>query len=150
MIFMYAGYLLCFFVAFAVAAAVDLPSHPYPTAGATFYFLIGPAIIVALTGEVFVVVTKVERETIRHAIASGLVSRGRAFMFGIGIGSSTLIVATAIWFVGTRILPNETWAVIVIGTTVLCTVGLSPWLGAAWLHTRASGDSPTEDVQRKA
>src|SRR5262249_19426625 len=122
---MYTGYLVAFYLALAAGAALHLPHHPHPLAGALAYFVLIPVLLLAASIEVVGLAPTPDKDAIRRALREGTLSRVRAFVTGFAVGGAALATIGLIGLTGYWLA--ESWAAVaVVGILILAVGTLSP------------------------
>ena len=132
MYLMYAGYLAAFYATLTVGAAVHLPHHPHPLAGAVAYFLVIPVLLLAVSVEVVVLAPAPDKDAIRRALRKRTLTRLRAFATGFAVGAAA-VVAIGIIGLAAYWLGESRIAVVIASALVMAVAALSPAVGAGLL-----------------
>ena len=124
----YAGYLVVYYVAFAIVFAVMLPTHSHPWLGAFAAFVVWPAMVAACSVEMFVGQSQV-KNAIRKAMYNGRLSRRYAAGIGVVAGISSLAANAAFWYLSNSMFSSLLAALLLVGLTTM----FAPLLCVGWL-----------------
>src|SRR5262245_40638606 len=98
MYWMYAGYLLPFYLVFAFFFFRDLPQHPRWALQAIAGFGSVSLVLLIATGEPVLLASGRNRNMIRNRFETGSMTRMGALCGGFLLGTSAFAIAMAIWF----------------------------------------------------
>lgn len=97
MLLTYAAYIVTFWLVFATAAAVQLPTHRNPAGAAVMYFILGPSVIVCFSAELLIHVKEGDLQAVSEAWATKRMSWSSPVAVGALCALSASSSSVIIW-----------------------------------------------------